>query len=190
MFCRSQLMDVHGLDDVIGAAQLGEEWAWTRLYEEIAPTLVAYFRVRGSRSADDLVGETFVQLARNLSRFEGDASSFRSWVFMIAHHRLSNERRRFSRKPETLSAEPPRDNRVESSAEDEALTAEGTREAMHMLNGLTPDQRNVIALRFIADLSVDETAKILGTSSGAIKQLTRRALERLRREISQETVTQ
>ena len=96
-------MDVHQLDDVIGAAQLGEEWAWTRIYEEVAPRLMGYFRVRGSRNAEDLVGETFVQLARNLSRFEGDAASFESWVFTVAHHRLSNERRRFVRKPEHLT---------------------------------------------------------------------------------------
>jgi len=50
-------MSLHGLEEVIGAAQLGEEWAWTCLYEEIAPQLLGYFRVRGSRNAEDLVGE-------------------------------------------------------------------------------------------------------------------------------------
>lgn len=182
-------MSLHGLEDVIGAAQLGEEWAWTRLYEEIAPQLLGYFRVRGSRNAEDLVGETFVQLARNLPRFDGDASSFRSWVFMIAHHRLSNERRRFLRKPETLTDEPISRGLVGASAEDEALSVIGSSEALRMLDGLTAAQRNVIALRFIADLSVDETAKILGNSSGAVKQSTRRALQRLRRRISEEAVT-
>ncbi len=183
-------MDVDVLDGVISAAQLGQEWAWTRLYQDVAPSLHAYFRVRGSRNADDLVGETFVQLARNLSKFEGDASSFRSWVFMIAHHRLSNERRRFLRRPEVLSAEPSRDICVDHSAEDEALSVAGTEAAMSMLDGLTRDQRNVIALRFIVDLSVEETARIVGTSSGAVKQLTRRALQKLRSTISHQTVTQ
>ena len=166
-------MSIHGLEDILGAAQLGEEWAWTCLYEEIAPDLLAYFRVRGSGNAEDLVGESFVQIARNLGRFDGDASSFRSWVFMIAHHRLSNERRRFLRRPETLTDTPPSNRNVGSSAEEDALATLGTATAMDMLEGLTSDQRNVIALRFIADLSVDETATILGASSGGVKQLTR-----------------
>ncbi len=172
-------MDVHGLDDVIGAAQLGEEWAWSRLYEVLAPPLMGYFRVRGIGTPEDLVGETFVQLARNLSSFDGDAESFRSWVFTIAHHRLSNERRRFARKPERLTSEPIDDGR--------ALTEMGSHEAMEMLSVLTPDQRNVVALRFIADLSVNETAAAIGASPGAVKQLTRRALERLKK--AQEAVT-
>ncbi len=182
-------MDVHGLDDVIGAAQLGEEWAWSRLYEAIAPSLIGYFRVRGMGNAEDLVGETFVQLARNLHSFDGDAESFRSWVFMIAHNRLSNARRRFVRKPEILSAEPLDDGRRSPSAETAALAEIGSSEALEMLAVLTPDQRNVLALRFIADLSVSETATAIGASEGAVKQLTRRALERLRSRLPKEAVT-
>ena len=182
-------MDVHGLDDVIGAAQLGEEWAWSRLYEVLAPPLMGYFRVRGIGNPEDLIGETFVQLARNLSSFDGDAESFRSWVFTIAHHRLSNERRRFARKPERLTSEPIDDGRRSPSAENDALTEMGSHEAMEMLSVLTPDQRNVVALRFIADLSVNETAAAIGASPGAVKQLTRRALERLKKEVPQEAVT-
>jgi len=130
-----------------------------------------------------------VQLASNLARFNGDESSFRSWVFTIAHHRLSNERRRFLRKPETLTGKPTSESLVGASAEDEALSGIGHGEVFGMLDGLTAAQRNVVALRFIADLSVDETAKILEISSGAVKQLTRRALQGLRRRISEEAVT-
>jgi RNA polymerase sigma-70 factor, ECF subfamily len=161
----------------------------SRLYEVLAPPLMGYFRVRGIGSPEDLVGETFVQIARNLHDFDGDGSSFRSWVFMIAHHRLSNERRRFARKPETLSSGPIDDGRRSPSAESDALAEMGSIEALGMLSVLTPDQRNVIALRFIADLSVGETAAAIGASEGSVKQLTRRALERLRAEIPQEAVT-
>ncbi|MCH8993094.1 MAG: sigma-70 family RNA polymerase sigma factor, partial [Acidobacteria bacterium] len=101
----------------------------------------------------------------------------------------ANDRRRFTWKPETLTDEPAGDCRVGPSAEDEALSALETSAALDMLDGLTPDQRSVIALRFIADLSVDFTAEVLGASPGAVKQLTRRALLRLRREISEEAVT-
>ncbi len=182
-------MNLHGLDEVIGAAQLGEEWAWSRLYEVLAPPLMGYFRVRGIGNPEDLVGETFVQLARNLTTFEGDSESFRSWVFTIAHNRLSNERRRFARKPVKLLSEPIDDGRRSPSAENDALAEMGSIEAMELLKVLTADQRSVVALRFIADLSVNETATAMGVSPGAVKQLTRRALERLKKEVPQEAVT-
>jgi len=183
-------MIVHGLEEVIDAARLGEEWAWSRLYEAITPRLMGYFRVQGASDPEDLVGETFLQLARNLATFDGDASSFQSWVFMIAHHRLSNHRRRFARKPEILTADVLDGGRTSASAEEEALDAFGSSAMVELLSTLTPEQRSVIALRFVADLGVNETADVLGTSPGAVKQLTRRALIRLRAEISQEAVTE
>jgi len=182
-------MTTHGLDGIIAAAQLGEEWAWERLYDDLSPQLMGYFRVRGAMSAEDLVGETFVQLARNLPTFSGDSESFRSWVFMIAHNRLSNERRGRARRPEALVADVDPNVRYVASAESDALAEISSSEALESLASLTPDQRDVVALRFIADLSVAETAEILGVSEGSVKQLTRRALMRLRREILEETVT-
>jgi len=149
---------------------------------------MGYFRVRGVGNPEDLVGETFVQLARNLSSFDGDADSFQSWVFMIAHHRLSNHKRRFARKPEALTDTPLDDGRRGRSAEDEALATMSSTASLEMLSRLTPDQRNVIALRYVADLSVNKTAQIIGSSPSAVKQPTRRALGRLRQEISQEAV--
>jgi len=183
-------MDPHGFDELIGAAQLGKEWAWTRIYDAIAPRLMGYFRVRGVGNPEDLVGETFLQLARNLPEFEGDSSSFQSWVFVIAHHRLSNQRRSFARKPETPRPELIDDGRRSASAENEALAEIGTVDALRMLHVLTAEQRDVVALRFVTDLSVEETAAVIGVSTGAVKQLTRRALLRLRKEISNEPVTQ
>lgn len=183
-------MTNHGLDGIIAAAQMGEEWAWERLYDDLSPRLMGYFKVRGATSAEDLVGEAFVQLARNLPTFTGDATSFRSWVFMIAHNRLSNQRRSLARKPEVLVADLDRDTRCVPSAESDALAEITGSEALGKLASLTPDQRDVVALRFIADLSVRETAEILGASAGSVKQLTRRALIRLRQEILEETVTQ
>lgn len=182
-------MNVHEFDSVVSAAGEGAEWAWSRLYEELAPQILGYLRVRGARNPEDLVGEVFVQLARNLARFSGDAASFRSWVFMIAHHRLSNERRRFARRPEVVGSAPEASHPVVESAEDAALRAMGTEGVLGMLVGLTPEQRDVIALRVIADLSLDETARIMGKKVGAIKQLQRRALLSLRGVLEREAVT-
>ena len=76
------------------------------VYADLAGPVRGYVRARGAVEPDDVVGEVFVQVARNLAGFEGEYSSFRSWVFVIAHHRLIDERRRRSRHPEEPTAVP------------------------------------------------------------------------------------
>jgi RNA polymerase sigma-70 factor (ECF subfamily) len=179
-------MNSEVFDSVIGAAQEAETWAWARLYEWLAPQLGGYFRMRGFSPPDDLVGETFLQLARNLHRFEGDVSGFKSWAFMVAHNRISNERRRLARRPLTLVPDfGSLEVETAPSAEDSALAQFEEESVLSLLGRLTDDQRNVVALRIIAGFSVDETAQILGKSAGSVKQLQRRALESLRRELSE-----
>ena len=171
---------------MIGAAKEGAEWAWTRLYEDLAPSLLGYVRVRGATNPEDLVGEVFVQLARNLPNFSGDATSFRSWVFTIASPTKGAERHAalrsrslthltFPGTSQRAQRTPPRDI--------------GTESVMALLGNLTLDQRNVLALRVIADLSLEETAGVLDKEVRAVKQLQRRALVSLRKEIDRGAVT-
>lgn len=172
-------------------AQQGAEWAWKGLYDHLAPLVGGYFRVRRVPDPDDLVGEVFVQLARNIGRFEGDYEQFRSWVFVVAHHRLSNRRRRFSRKPEyPIDDAVDRDTRRAPSAEQEALAGLVGQRILEVIETLTPEQRDVIALRVIGDLSLDETARIMDRNVGSVKQLQRRALIQLRKKLEGEAVTQ
>ncbi|MGA7272518.1 MAG: sigma-70 family RNA polymerase sigma factor [Acidimicrobiia bacterium] len=169
---------------VLGAAQEAENWAWARLYEWLAPQLGGYFRMRGFPQPDDLVGDTFLQLARGLHRFRGDVKSFKSWAFMIAHNRISNERRRLARRPLTLVGDfGSLEVRTSPSAEDSVLSQFEEESVLSLLSRLTDDQRNVVALRVMAGFSVEEAAEILGKTAGSVKQLQRRALESLRREL-------
>jgi RNA polymerase sigma factor (sigma-70 family) len=182
-------MNPHVFDGVLASAQQAQEWAWSEIYRWIAPQLGGYFRVRGVGDPHDLVGEVFLQIARNLGTFEGDVEGFRSWVFMIAHNRLSNERRRMGRRPLTLMSDVgPVDASLAHSAEDEALA--GLDDVIHpLLQDLTADQRSVVALRIISGFSVEETAQIMQKSVGSVKQLQRRALESLRRQVVSGGVT-
>jgi RNA polymerase sigma-70 factor (ECF subfamily) len=81
------------------------------------------------------------------------------------------------------------DPRVTNSAEDEALGSMATAGIVRLLRALPDDQREVLALRFVADLSVDTVASIIGRSSGAVKQLQRRGLLALRRSLAEQGVT-
>lgn len=171
---------------VLGAAQEGESWAWARIYEWLASQLGGYFRMRGFSPPDDLVGETFLQLARTVNRFQGDMKGFKSWAFMIAHNRIANERRRLARRPLTLVPDfGSLEIRTSPSAEDTALAHFAEEDVLAVLGRLTDDQRNVVALRVMSGFSVGETAEILGKSAGSVKQLQRRALESLRRELTE-----
>lgn len=169
----------------LDAAQAGAEWAWAHLYSELAGTVTGYLRSRGATDAEDLTSETFLQVARNIKSFEGNYESFRSWVFVIAHRRLLDSRRASGRQPKTVSDDSPLAVVADSHhVDDEALSRISTQKMEALFAGLTEDQRDVLALRVIADLSVEQTAQTLGKGIGAVKALQRRALASLKRSLS------
>lgn len=92
-FAEGTHMEVAEFEFILRAAQDGAEWAWSRLYSWLSADIRGYLRAQGASSADDVLGEVFVQLARNITTFDGGASRFRSWAFMVAHHRLIDEYR-------------------------------------------------------------------------------------------------
>lgn len=175
-------MDQAQFESVLEAAQAGAEWAWSRLYDDIARPVLGYVRTRGAREPEDLVGEVFVQVARNLGTFRGDYPAFRSWVFTVAHHRVVDERRYRTRRP-VDPGEIPEGALGVGNAESEALARLTTDEIIGLLATLTPEQRDVLLLRVVGDLTVDEVAGIVGRRPGAVKALQRRGLEKLRKLI-------
>ncbi|MEE9184149.1 MAG: RNA polymerase sigma factor, partial [Acidimicrobiia bacterium] len=124
------------------------------------------------------------QVVRNLDTFTGDEAGFRSWLFTIVHRRVLDARRRARRRPEELNGVQP-DSRAAPAAEDLALVGLGNEKLTEGLALLTTDQRRVLALRVVADLSVEEVAGILGKRRGAVKALQHRAIERLRKSVEE-----
>jgi RNA polymerase sigma-70 factor (ECF subfamily) len=172
-----------GFADVLDQAQHGSERAWEDLYRRFAGPVRAYVAMRGADDPDDLVGEVFVQIARNLERFEGGEPEFRSWMFMVAHNRVIDERRRSSRRPSTPVAEIDETLAPTGDAELEALDALGVERVRALLACVTPDQRAVLLLRFVGDLTLEEVSAVVGRPLGAVKQLQRRALRSLKRSL-------
>ena len=180
-------------EQVLAAAQQGAGWALSRLYESLAPKVAGYARAQGAGDPEDLTSEVFLAALPNLRSFGGNEAQFRSWVFTIAHRRIIDDRRARTRRPppQSLDDQSGRAHagRTAGSAEDEALEAMGMDRIREVLDKLAPDQRDVIALRVIADLSVDQAAAALGKQPGAVKALQRRALASLRRQLSGEGVS-
>jgi RNA polymerase sigma-70 factor (ECF subfamily) len=167
------------IDEVVEEARAGNASAMTALYEALAPGILAYLRSRGSRDAEGLTQEVFLQLLPRLRTITGGASGVRALAFTIAHARLVDEFRRRSRSTE-LPYESDLDNRHHPSAEQEVIEQSGSGEITALLARLGDEQRAVILLRVLGDLSLEETARIVGKSVGAVKQLQRRGLLALR----------
>ena len=170
-------------DTVLAAARDGAEWAWAALYRDLAGPVTGYLRSRGACEPEDVASEVFLQVARGIDGFEGDENSFRSWVFVIAHRRLIDERRAATRRPNTRMRLSPEDmNLPGGDVEDEAIDRLAADELRAAFERLTEDQRDVLALRVIGDLTLKETAKVLGKRVGAVKALQRRGLIALKKD--------
>lgn len=166
----------------VDAARLGSVVAFERIYRAMAPTVASYLRWNGVADVESLTNEVLAQVHRNLQRFSGDTAAFRSWVFTIAHHRMVDDRRAIGRRPVVAEAEI-QDTAVVGNTEDDALALLSDDQLRLLLEGLSPDQRDVLLLRIVADLSLEDVAAALGKRRGAIKSLQHRALATLRRQL-------
>ncbi|HET7388780.1 MAG TPA: sigma-70 family RNA polymerase sigma factor [Nocardioidaceae bacterium] len=167
-------------DAVVTAAQAGDGDALATIYEALAPRVMGYLRARGAEDPESLTNEVFLHVLVKLDRLEGGAGGLRTFVFSVAHARVVDETRQWARRPAQSSYEIEYDDRREPSAEAEALELVATRDTLELLEELNQEQRAVITLRVLGDLSIEETAHVVGKSTGAVKQLQRRGLATLR----------
>ena len=177
-------------DRVLGAASVGAEWAWHELYRETAPVVARYVRARGANDPDDAMGEIFCKIVRRLGSFTGDEQAFRAWVLAIARNQLIDDARRRHRRPE----EPVDHERLalaapSGDAEDDAFANLATQRVRETLSTLTADQRDVMLLRVIGRLTIDEVAEIVGRRPGAVKMLQSRAIASIRSKLIEGSVT-
>lgn len=171
----------------LAAAQAGLGWAFERLYRWLAPAVTGYLRVQGAPEPDDQTSEVFLGVFRGLPAFTGNEAQFRSWVFTIAHRRLTDDRRKIGRQP--IHTELDAEFRLAGGdVEVDAFDRISAERVRLLCRGLAPDQRAVLMLRLVAGLTVEEVAATIGKSVGATKALQRRGLVALRRQFSSEGV--
>jgi RNA polymerase sigma-70 factor (ECF subfamily) len=173
--------------EVLEAARRGVPLAFERLYADLAPAVAGYLRVQRALEPEDLTSEVFLGVFRGLGTFDGTEQQFRSWVFTIAHRRLQDERRRIARQPHVAGVETET-TMPAGDVEREALEALGEQWVIGLCARLSADQRTVLLLRVVADLTAEEVARITGKSVGAVKALQRRALDALRKKLAREGV--
>jgi RNA polymerase sigma-70 factor (ECF subfamily) len=159
----------------IRRAQTGDAQVLSALYER-------YYR--GIRQiAEDLTSEVFLRMLRFIAGFHPPASMFQSWLFQIArnlaidHYRKMSRREHLPLEERMAAANVDLDRTVEHNLTSESL--------LQALDRLTEDQRDVILMRFIAEMPLAQVARALHKSEDAVKGLQRRALLALRRILTE-----
>ncbi len=168
--------------DLIALAQRGDIEAIGTLYDVHCRAIFLYFKARlaHQQTSEDLTGEVFRRMLTALPQFHAVGLPFRAWLFRIAHNLLVDHYRQESTHMTVAfeEAENVREQEIDTAfAVEQKLTME---HAYSAFSELEPSQRDVLALRFVSELSLKETALALGKTEDAVKGLQRRGLAALR----------
>ncbi len=162
-------------------AKLGDERAIARLYRDVHPRLLGYLGARAPRAAEDLASEVWLAVAKGLPRFEGDEPGWWAYLFTIArrqvagHWRQAKRRRTDVVEPHAFSDRPG-----SCDVENETIQAITTSKAVELIVGhLSKEQAEVVLLRLLGGLEVEQVARILNKKPGTIRVLQHRAIKKL-----------
>jgi len=173
---------LEGEEKLIRAAQRGDTASFDELYAHYVPPIYRfiYMKVTHREEAEDLTHEVFLNAWQNLDRYRSRGFPFSSWLYQIARNEVIDHYR--LRRPNVSLEESHADliraeNRIESDL-DQQLSLEEIKIA---LAELTPDQQDVILMKFMEDCSHEEIAAALDKSEGAVRLIQHRALNELKR---------
>lgn len=177
------------LESAVVAASRGETAALRVLYDALSPRVSGFLRIRGSEDPEGLTNEVFLKVLPRLAEVQGGYRGMRALAFTVAHDLLVDELRRRARQPRLHEYDDARDRRTHPSAEEQALERLEAGPAIELLGLLPDDQRTVILLRVLGELTMAETAAAIGRSEVAVKKVQARALDALRRLLASEDRT-
>ena len=169
------------LTAAVRAAQGGDEVAFRIVYRTVHPRLLGYVRTLVSDAdAEDVTSEAWLQIARDIGKFSGDADRFRGWAARIARNRALDHLRTRGRRPviggdESDLAVLP----AGADTADEALEALGTGRTMALISRLPQDQAEAVVLRVVVGLDAQSAADVLGKRAGAVRTAAHRGLRKL-----------
>src|SRR6266542_3912704 len=170
---------------LVERARQGDREALEELYLIHFDRIYSYLHMSvGNRhDAEDLTTQTFLKMLESIGRFRWQAAPFSAWLFRIAHNlAMDHFRARRRWQPEEEVPEPP--GSEEPSAEFEAMQSIGRQSMMELIERLSPEQQQVLTLKFVFNFPNADVATILGKTEGAIKSLQHRALASLQRELA------
>jgi RNA polymerase sigma factor (sigma-70 family) len=169
---------------LVERGQAGDRDALEELYLIHFDRIYSYLHMSvGNRhDAEDLTTQTFLKMLESIGRFRWQSAPFSAWLFRIAHNLAMDHfraRRRWQPEeevPEPIGSEEP-------SAELAAMHSIGRQSMLEMIEKLSPEQQQVLTLKFVFNFPNADVAKILDKTEGAIKSLQHRALAALQKQI-------
>jgi len=173
--------------ELVARGQQGDRDALEELYLIHFDRIYSYLHVSvGNRhDAEDLTTQTFLKMLEKIGSFKWQSAPFSAWLFRIAHNlAMDHFRARRRWQPEEEVPEPPGEE--EPSAELVAMQTIGRESMLKLIDRLSPEQQQVLTLKFVFNLPNAEVATILDKTEGAIKSLQHRALVSLQKQIAQQ----
>jgi RNA polymerase sigma-70 factor, ECF subfamily len=177
--------------DLVARGQQGDREALEELYLIHFDRIYSYLHVSvGNRhDAEDLTTQTFLKMLEKIGSFKWQSAPFSAWLFRIAHNlAMDHFRARRRWQPEEEVPEPVGD--AEPSAELTAMQTIGRESMLKLIDRLSPEQQQVLTLKFVFNLPNAEVAAILDKTEGAIKSLQHRALVSLQKQIARQETQQ
>jgi len=172
-------------DDIqlLTTAQGGDADAFGELYERYAPRVFRYLYAHlGNRlDAEDLTEEVFLRVWRTLPNYQEQGVPFLAFLFRVAHNALIDYYRHVSKPGQEVSIENMALIDHGPGPGELVMTLLEHQQLRQTLLQMREDYRTVLVLRFLSELTPDETAQVMGRSSGAVRVLQHRALAALRR---------
>jgi RNA polymerase sigma-70 factor (ECF subfamily) len=168
---------------VILRCQAGDELALAELIHRFSPGLRLYLaKVAGQAAADDLLQDTWFDVYRKINSLQ-NPSAFTAWLYRIARDKAY---RHLRRKREVIV---PVDANVidESPAQEETFTPEEAQAVRAALDQIPLEQREVLVLRFIENMTYEQIAEVIGTPIGTVRSRIFHAKRALRAKLQNET---
>lgn len=175
---------------MLDRARRGDETAFATLWRDLNPAVIRYLTV-SSDAPDDVAADTWVTVVKALARFTGDENAWRAWVFTTARRRAVDAGRRRTRAADRdRSWEPWPVFGVDAADPADVVTRRlDTDAALALVAELSPLQAEVVMLRVVAGLPVEDVAQVVGCSRGAVRVAHHRGLARLRELLATRGVT-
>lgn len=167
---------------LVDLARTGDAEAFGQLFDHYQGPVYRflYYRVGSVQTAEDLTSETFFRALRSMSTFTWQGKDFGAWLMTIARNLTMDHFKASRTRLELATEDMTTHDSTTAETPESAVLAHLTNEAlMAALRQLPDDQQECLIMRFLQGLSIAETARALGRTDGAVKQLQLRAVRNL-----------
>ncbi len=183
----------HEFDAVLAGAQRGDTWALTSLYTAHSGRIWAYLSAHEMDDAAEHTSEVFLRVLHRLDDFAGSEAHFRTWLFTVAHRLVDEERRLRDRRQRGVSHRAPEpesdagaDGHTDGDTDGDTAGERGLAGAIDAITpALSRDERDVVMLRLVGDLALEDIACVLDKRLATVNALQRRAVSNVLRHFEQ-----